>query len=241
MLDDSPQRLVLGAVTAVALCACGGGGSSGGPPPGSYDLQSAMVALNRGGLSTPVTLTGSVIANGTSVPFTGTGTVTLSAGVDGTFNGAPALLQTETIAGTVTAAGQSLPYNSSAVNAYVGATAAILGESQSAEFDVASAPIAIPSMVGTSPMVLGTLNRYTDSTLSSPLGTTQISVAVVSAPVDPGSPEVVQFTFKSYDMSQTLVETDTIGYSLTAGGVLSLAGATAQNASGMVNVAPLAP
>ena len=45
-------------------------------------------------------------------------------------------------------------------------------------------------------MILGTLSRYTDDTLSVVLGTTQVSVAVVLIPVDPGSPEVVQFTYK---------------------------------------------
>jgi hypothetical protein len=241
MLHYSVRRSVLGAVAALVLSACGGGGSSGGPPPGSYDLQSAMLALIRGGLSTGVTLNGSTIVNGTAVPFSGGGTVTLAAGTNGSFNGMTALLQTETVSGTVTAAGQNLPYNATAVNAYDGAMGAILGQSQSSEFDVASTPIAIPSMVGTSPMVLGALNRYSDSTLSSPLGTTQISVAVTLAPVDPGSPEVVQFTFKSYDMSQTLVETDTISYSLSAASALSFVAATAQNVSGVVDVTTPAP
>jgi hypothetical protein len=53
---------------------------------------------------------------------------------------------------------------------------------------VAQAPVAIPMTVGTSPMILGTLSRYTDDTLSVVLGTTQVSVAVVLIPVDPGSP-----------------------------------------------------
>lgn len=240
MLHHSVRRTALGVAAALVLAACGGG-SSGGPPPGSYDLQSAMLALVRSGESAPVILTGSSITNGTSVPFNGGGTLTLTPGTNGTFNGMTALLQTESISGSVSAAGQSLPYNSSVVNAYDGTTGAILGESQTAEFDVATAPIAIPSMVGSSPMLLGTLNRYSDNTLSVPLGTTQVSVAVQSAPVDPGSPEVVQFTFKVFDMSQALVETDTISYSLSAASVLSFDEATVQNASGMVSVTLPAP
>ena len=200
-----------------------------------------MLALARGGESVSVLLNGSVIANGTAVDFTGSGTLTLAPGTGGSFNGMSALLQTETISGTVTAAGQNLPYSATTVNAYDGTTGAILGQSQSAEFDVASAPIAIPSTVGPTAMNLGTLNRYTDSTLSSPLGTIQISVAETVAPVDPGSPEVVQFTFKAYDMSQTLVETDTISYSLSASSTLTFVAATAQNASGTVNVTLPAP
>jgi hypothetical protein len=135
-----------------------------------------------------------------------------------------------------------LPYSSSVINAYDGMTGAILGESQSAEFDLAPAPIAIPTTVGTASMMLGTLNRYTDATLSVPLGTTQISVVLFSPPAPgPNDPEVVQFTFQSFDTTQTLVETDTVSYSLTEASVLSFASATAQNASGTVNVTLPAP
>jgi hypothetical protein len=48
-------------------------------------------------------------------------------------------------------------------------------------------------MVGTSVTMLGTMSRYSDSTLSVALGTVQVSVAVTLIPVDPGSSEVVQF------------------------------------------------
>jgi hypothetical protein len=241
MRHHGVRRLAMGAAAALALVACGDG-STGGPPPGSYNLQSGMLALVMSGETVAVLLDGSAISNGTSVPFQGSGTLTLAPGADGMFNGLTALLQTETISGTVSAAGQQLPYSSSVVNAYDGATGAILGESQAAEFDVASAPIAIPSMVGSSPMVLGTLNRYADDTQSVPLGTTQISVVVVSPPAPgPDDPEVVQFTFQSFDTTQTLVETDTVSYRLTEASVLSFASATAQNASGTVSVTLPAP
>lgn len=240
MLHHGVRRPAVGATVVLVLAACGGG-SSDAPPFGSYDLQSAMLALAQSGENVGVLLDGSVITNGTSVPFDGSGTLTLTPGVNGMFNGMTALLQTETIAGTVTAAGQILPFSSSVVNAYDGATGAILGESQTSEFDVATAPIAIPSMVDSSPMVLGTLLRYADDTLSVPLGTTQISVVVVSPPAPGNGPEVVQFTFQAYDTAQTLVETDTVSYSLTAAGVLSFESASAHNASGSVSVTLPAP
>jgi hypothetical protein len=234
----------LGLLLASVLAACGGGGSTVQPgpvvpPPGSFNLQSAMAALVKSGLSANVNLSGTAIVSGTSTSFTGTGLLTLSPGASGLFNGMTATLQTETISGTVTVSGHSAPYTSSVVNAYEGATAAILGESQSNnEFDVASAPITIPTTVGTSAVSLGTLSRYADSTLSVVLGTTQISVNVAMISVDPGSPEVVQFTYKSFDTSQALVETDTVSYYLTEGSILSFYSATAQNASGTLNVMP---
>ena len=42
---------------------------------GSYNLQAAMAALIRSGLSANVKLSGTAIVNGTSKPFTGTGTL----------------------------------------------------------------------------------------------------------------------------------------------------------------------
>ena len=235
----SPAAVVL---AALLLSACGsGGGSTGYPrpvPQGSYDLHAAMAALGESGLSTNVNLSGTAIVNGISNPFTGTGTLTLSPGVGGMFNGTMARLQTQSISGTVSVAGQTSPYSSSVVNAYETATTAVVGESQSSEFDVAQQPIMIPAMVGTSVTMLGTLSRYTDSTLSVALGTVQVSVAVVLIPIDPGSNEVVQFTYKVFDTSQALVETDTISYVLSENSLLSFYSAATQSASGTLTVTP---
>jgi hypothetical protein len=232
----------VGVLAALLLSACGsGGGSTGNPrpvPQGSYDLHASMAALVESGLSTNVNLSGTVIVKGTSTPFTGTGTLTLSPSVSGMFNGMMAQLQTQSISGTVTAAGQTSPYSSSVVNAYDPATTAIVGESQSTEFDVAQQPIVIPTVVGTSVTMLGTLSRYSDSTLSVALGTVQVSVAVMLIPVDPGSNEVVQFTYKVFDTSQALVETDTISYVLAENNLLSFYSAATQSASGTLTVMP---
>lgn len=235
------SRLTTGVVVmALVLAACGGGGSMSTiqppPPASSYDLRAAMGALEVQGSSTSVNLSGTVISGGSSQLFTGSGTWSLSSGTSGTFNGGMALLQTNAITGTITVGGTSTAFSSGAVNAYDGATAAIVGQSQSTEFDVASAPITIPTSVGMTPMVLGTLSRYTNSTLSVALGTTQISVEVEFLPVDPGSMEVVQFTFQSYDMSGALVETDTQSYYLTEDSTMSFYAATANDASGSLSV-----
>jgi type III secretory pathway component EscS len=197
-----------------------------------------MAALVESGLSTNVNLSGTAIVNGTSNPFTGTGTLTLNPSVSGIFNGMMARLQTQSISGTVTVAGQTSQYSSSVVNAYEPSTAAIAGESQSSEFDVAQQPIMIPTVVGTSVTMLGTLSRYSDSTLSVALGTVQVSVAVRFIPVDPGSNEVVQFTYKVFDTSQALVETDTISYVLTENSLLSFYSAETQSAAGTLTVTP---
>jgi hypothetical protein len=231
-----------GVLAALLLSACGSGRGSTGypltPPPGAYDLQAGMAALLQSGLNTSVNLSGTAIVSGTSNPFTGTGTLTISPGAGGMFNGTMARLQTQSISGTVSVAGQTSPYSSSVVNAYEPAATAVLGESQSTEFDVAQQPIMIPTMVGTSVTMLGTLSRYTDSTLSVALGTVQVSVAVVLIPIDPGSNEVVQFTYKVFDTSQALVQTDNISYVLTENNLLSFYSAATQSASGTLTVTP---
>jgi hypothetical protein len=244
MLHHGATRLTAGALAAIVLTACGGGdngmltaGPPGTPPPGSYDLRTAMSTLEKGGLSAAVKLSGNAIVNGTATAFTGTGVLTLNPGANGMFNGKTQLLQTETISGTVSVAGQSSPYSSTIVTAYDGTTGAILGESESHEFDVAQAPILIPTTVGAA-VVLGTLSRYTDDTQSVVLGTTQVSAGLLLATVDGKGPEVVQFTYKVYDTSQALVETDNFNYYLSEANVLTLYSYTAQSASGTLSVTP---
>jgi hypothetical protein len=243
MVHHSTKRSAIAVVATMALTACGGGGGGLGgsnttaPPAGSYDLHAAMAAIVKSGLSVKVNLTGTAIANGTSNSFTGTGTLALSAGANGTFNGMTAETQTESISGTVTVAGQSAPYTSTVVDAY-DSTTAFLGESTSSEFDVASAPITIPTTVGTSATELGTLSRYTDSTRSVVLGTTQVSVVLSLAAASTGAAEVVQFTYKVYDSHQALVETDTFSYNLSESSALTLNSATVQNASGSLTATP---
>jgi hypothetical protein len=90
-------------------------------------------------------------------------------------------------------------------------------------------------VVGGSSGTLGTLSRYTDSSMSVSLGTAQVSYAVM-APVDPGSPIGVALTTKIYDMQNTLFETDVTNYTMTSSNVISLSGASAQNQSGMLTI-----
>jgi hypothetical protein len=82
---------------------------------------------------------------------------------------------------------------------------------------------------------LGTLSRYTDSTMSVSLGTAQESYSLLT-PVDPGSPIGIVVTTKIYNTQNTLIETDVTNYTMTTSNVVSLAGASAQNQSGTLKV-----
>jgi hypothetical protein len=185
-------------------------------------------------LSANVSLSGTVVVNGVSTAFTGSGTFTRPPAVGATFDGTAALSQTTTVAGTITTNVQTAPYSTSVTDYYASSDSAFLGEVSSSEYDVAQAPILFPNM-GVGSGTLGTLSRYTDSTMSVSLGTAQLSY-VVMIPVDPGSSMGIAVTTKIYDTQNTLLETDVTNYTMTSSNVISLSGASAQNQSGTLTV-----
>jgi hypothetical protein len=230
-------RALTAAYFAILISACGGGGyNPAAPSSANFDLQTGMAKMVTNGLSANVALSGTVVVNGVSTAFTGSGTFTRPPAVSATFDGTAALSQTTTIAGTITTNVQTAPYSTNVTDYYASSNSAFLGEVSASEYDVAQAPIVFPTMVvGGSSGTLGTLSRYTDSTMSVSLGTAQVSYLVM-APVDPGSPMGVAVTTKIYDTQNTLLETDVTNYTMTSSNVISLAGASAQNQSGSLTV-----
>jgi hypothetical protein len=199
-------------------------------------LQTGIANMVTNGLSANVALSGTASVNGVSHTFTGSGTFTRAPGVSATFNATLASSQMTTVAGTITVAGQASPYSTSVTDYYASSGSALLGEVSGSEYDVAQAPIVFPTMVvAGSSETLGTLSRYTDSTMSVLLGTAQVSYSA-TAPVDPGSPIGVAVTTKIYDTQNTLIETDVTNYTMTSSNVISLSAASAQTQSGMLTV-----
>jgi hypothetical protein len=230
-------RAYIAACFAILVSACGGGNNTAAPPPANYDLQAGMAKMVTDGLSANVALSGTVSVNGVSTAFTGSGTFTRAPAVTATFNGTAASSQTTTVVGTITTAGQTAPYSTSVTDYYARSDSAFLGEVSGSEYDVAQAPFLFPTtVVGGSSGTLGTLSRYTDSTMSVSLGTAQVSYFLLT-PVDPGSPIGIEVTTKIYDTQNTLIETDMTDYTMTTSNVVSLSGASAQNQSGMLKVA----
>jgi hypothetical protein len=238
-ISTGMPTLVAVALLASALTACGGGSSTlatATPAATSFDLQTGVTGLVMNGQTATVTLSGTAIVSGSSEPFTGTGTLTLTPGVTATFNGAGALSQTETISGTVTAAGQTAAYSSSVTDFYATGNDAFVGESGTSEYNVAQAAFIYPTavMAGSSG-VLGTTSNYTDSTMGVAQGTTQVSYAV-TAVSGSSSSVMVAISDQVNDTQGTLVETDVTNYSLTDAGVLSLVSASVQDSSGTLTV-----
>ena len=230
------SRTFIAACFAILVSACGGGKYSGAPSSANYDLQTGIANMLTNGLSANVALSGTVNVNGVSQAFTGSGTFTRPPGVSATFNATLTSSQMTTVAGTITVAGQTSPYSTSVTDYYASSDAALLGEVSGSEYDVAQAPIVFPTMiVAGSSETLGTLSRYTNSTMSTSLGTAQVSYSA-TAPVDPGSPIGVAVTTKIYNTQNTLVETDVTNYTMTSSNVISLSSATAQTQTGMLTV-----
>lgn len=230
--------IIAAALAAGAVSGCGGGGSSAvaTTPPATFDLQTGVSGLVTNGQTVAVTLSGTAIDNGTSVPFTGSGTFTLAPGASTSFNGEGALSQAESISGTVSAAGQSVPYSLSVTDYYATGDDAFLGETGGNEYDVAQAAFAYPAtvMAGSSG-VLGTTSDYTDSTMSVSQGTTQVSYAV-TAVSGSSSSVMVAITEQVHDTQNNLVETDVTNYNLTTAGALTFVSASVQDASGSLQV-----
>ena len=232
------SRTCLAMSFAILISACSGGNSpsTSMQPNANYNLQAGMAEMVTDGLSSNVALSGMVTVNGVSTAFTGSGTFTRPPAVSATFNGTAALSQTTTVSGSISAAGQSTPYSTSVMDYCASSDSAFLGEVSASEYDVAQAPILFPTMImGGSSGTLGTLSRYTDSTMSVSLGTAQVSYSTL-APVDPGSPIGIAVTTRIYDTQNTLIETDVTNYTMTSSNVISLSGASAQNLSGMLTI-----
>jgi hypothetical protein len=230
------SRTYIAACFAILVSACGGGKYSGAPSSANYDLQTGIANMVTTGLSANVALSGTTIVNGVSSAFTGSGTFIRAPGVSATFNSTLASSQMTTVSGSITVAGQSSPYSASVTDYYASSDSALLGEVSGSEYDVAQAPIVFPTMVvAGSSETLGTLSRYTDSTMGILLGTARVSYSA-TAPVDPGSPIGVAVTTKIYDKQNTLIETDVTNYTMTSSNVISLSSASAQTQSGMLTV-----
>lgn len=235
-------KLQVGAAASLlALGLAGCGGSGGGtltPAPTDFNLKAGVTGMVAHGLSANVGLSGTVMVKGTSVAVSGSGTYTLTAATNGTFNGGAALVQTQTISGTLSASGQSAPYNVSVTDYYGTTDSSFLGESDgsSGEVDVAQTPITYPtSVVSGSSAVLGTVSRYSDGTLSTSLGTAQISYSATSSS-SAGNPLQITLTTKIYNTSNALIATDTTVYNLSTSNVISFVSGSVQNQQGSLTV-----
>jgi hypothetical protein len=105
------------------LVACGGGGGGSGTASSvsstnSFSFAAANANRINNGLTHNFTLTGTQVVGGVTYNVTGSGTVTESPASSSFFNNQVALLNTQTINGTITVNGTTVPLPSTTVQTY---------------------------------------------------------------------------------------------------------------------------
>ena len=235
------ERLQAGTAVALvlALTGCGGGSGDGVLNPGNNDgfnLQTGISNMVTHGLTANVSLSGTVLVNNTQTPVTGSGTYSLSAGISTTFSNTAAKSQVQTLSGTATANGQSLPVSQSVTAYYDSTNSNYLGQTASGEYDVAQSPFQYPASIeGGSSGTLGTVLRYSDSTMSVPQGTATTTY-VIAAATTSGGPLGIAITTKTYDTTNALIQTDVTNYSISTSNVISFVSASTQASQGTLTV-----
>jgi hypothetical protein len=209
-----------------------GGGSQ------SFNLQAGIANMVAQGFRVNVALGGSVLVNGSPAAVSGSGVYTLSAGVNATFNGAAAVSQIQSLSGTALIGGRSTPVSENVTAYYTSSNSEFLGQvGANNEYDVAQAPFQYPtSIVGGSSGTLGTILRYSDSTMSMSLGTA-LTTYVTTGPSTQGGPISIAITTMSYDTTNALVETDVTDYSMTSSNVISFVASSTQTQTGTLTLA----
>ena len=100
---------LLGIATVLTACGGGGGSESSGPTVSTISFPFATANANfiNNGYTHDFSISGWQIVNGTRYDVTGSGRVVQTAAIATTFEAQAALLNTQTLTGTVTVNGQS--------------------------------------------------------------------------------------------------------------------------------------
>ncbi len=221
MIVNSSKKTAPAALLAMTLAACGGGGAAVAPPViTSFPVQQALGYAYTHGLQSNLTITGSTSNGSTVIPVTGSLTYTLGVAVSATFNGAAALQATETISGSLSAAGMSQPLTISG-QLYVNAQYAPVGSTEPDSYCVATSSPGYPvSATAGQSGDIASFSCYTDSSLRTLVNTQKITY-VTSAGSDSGSLNF-QMVSKVFDASNKAGATTTTTYTVSAAGMPKL-------------------
>lgn len=202
------------------LVGCGGGGGDAPPAVTSFPVQDALTYAYTNGLQNTLNVTGSATDGIVTYPVTGTLTFTLGAATSTTFNGTAALQTTETVSGVLTIQGLSAPLDSFATS-YLNLSYEPLAYSTTGSYCEAASPIVYPetASVGQSGD-LGVFTCYTDSTKTVLTGSeTETYLATAGSTYNTLD---MTITTRIYDPLGSLLETGSVTYTITGGGIPSL-------------------
>jgi len=213
-------NFTLGLFLSALLAGCGGGGgggSSSGPVASTltFPLATANANLINNGYTLHLSVTGTQVVNGTSYGVTGSVTLMQSTQTASTFEGQAALLNTQSMSGTLTVLGVSVPFASS-VLIYSTTNYAPLGEVSPDSYYVMQGTPTIPltGKVGDA-AVIGTYNVYTDSTKTVPLGTAVVRYVIEA---DTASTAIINLIEDDYDTSSALISSTQTRWGMDSSG-----------------------
>lgn len=171
-------KLLLVTVSVALLTACGGGGGGGGTaaPVAStqtFDLRAAYVALYTTPSSNQFTMSGTV----EGISITGSGTATSGSVTTGTFEGRSAFQRSQTVSGTFSGNGQTIPITATSTD-WTDSNYVPLG-STGDEYEVVVGTPTIPTTARVPDSgILFTATTFPDSNKRYPTGTVTASYVI---------------------------------------------------------------
>lgn len=211
--------------TSALLVACGGGGGSSGGSSGpvvstdTFQLKTAYNNILWNTSPSSFTLSGSVIAAGSTYQVSGSGTVSRGSLLSSSFEGKPGYSKYYSTSGTVTVNGVTRPANASYTD-YVDLNYVPLGMSGSSEYMVVTSANQVPVTAKVNDS--GTWyqgNRYLNSSKITLLGTRVVSYAMLP---DTANTAILSVVITDKDKQGKTTYTDTNRYRMTPAGVVTL-------------------
>jgi hypothetical protein len=205
-------KLILATASVALLAACGGGGGGGTPAPvastQTFDLRAAYVALFTTSSSNQFTISGTI--EGTSV--TGSGTATSGSVSSGTFEGLASLQRSQTISGTLTGGGETIPLTVTTTD-WTDSNYVPRG-STGEEYEVVSGTPTIPTTARVNDTgMLFTAITYPDSRKLFRTGTVDVSYVVEA---DTATTAIVKLIRTSRDTGSTITDISTATFRIDA-------------------------
>jgi hypothetical protein len=212
------------------LAACGGGGGAAGtadtsqPAAGTFPIQTALSYVFTHGLQKTFNVTGTAGTGSNLLPITGSVTFTSGTAASTTFNSLAAQQVTQTLVGSLTVAGQSVPLSTTsfiqlnASYAELGTTGSGTGSN---DYCVVSSGGTFPAYVAAGQTgTISTFSCYTDSSKSVPTGS--VTETYVARAGNAANTLDFQLIDMVYDTSKQLVETQGTTYNVNSAGVTTV-------------------
>jgi len=222
-------KLAIAVGLTFLLAACGGGGGKAGtadtplPPAAtaaSFPIQTALVYAFSNNLPKTLNVTGTAASGGNSLPISGSLTLGTGTTTSTTFNNAPALQVTQTLAGSLSINGQQVPLSS---NNYVlfNASYAELGSISDGSYCVVTSGGTFPVTLSAGQSGnISTFNCYTDS--SKTVANGSVTESYIARAGSVANTLDFQLTDILYDATGKPTSTQSTTYNITSAGVPSV-------------------